>query len=788
MDSYGTKFQLLSSASDFRSRSGDGCHWDERDKLFRLNTHQSSLFSDVSFSTAISQWQVTPPLLQDRQGQLGFLSDDKTRLLYAPAWPYDAGEQVVASSIGTQAESLEQLALAAVTAPEGSEFLDLHLGGDGRVALPYSNGSDSHGLLMVHLGKRWQQRCPLLEQPKRVWVDYLNRTWLAADGWLALCSGEPLPQAYQPEPLRFEPLPINPQPLTRHWRQPLPVGYELLAMSADRERLYLLLFHSVDKQQKLWVRSLQDDVEQPFSEFSLPMLPFVIDIAAMGGGLVALMLPKGEGASAPRLDLPVIEVPTDDSATSQINLIPRRYPQHSQRRARFITGQAETACYLSESGPKVLHPLPQARFISEGSATLQQRLDSGEQDTCWHRLYLEGCIPPGCTLQIEALAFDEFGNAGSDWQRQPPSHWQEIASEIPFYLGRFTPKQKTQGLFEILLQRESGAVRELRGRYLALRIIMQGDGRHSPAIAAIRVYHARFSWQQAYLPAHFHQQQRADSTPGVANGADVRERFLAGLEGMMTPLEERIVASECWLYPDAAPADHLPSLARMVGSELPEHWPLARKRHWLQALATLRENRGTFAGLCLALDIATDGAVTRGQVVPLENYRLRRTMATILGIDMSDDDHPLTLGTGQSGNSIVGESLILTEDESQLFLALIAPELATRKGETGVMSDFFDHYAHKISVIIHHGARDYREGVQETLAQWVPAHLQWRLIETDHPFVLGLSPLLGIDTYLEQAPAWRAVVLDDTYIGREGVLKNPAAFSPTEVMPLGDRA
>jgi len=38
-----------------------------------------------------------------------------------------------------------------------------------------------------------------------------------------------------------------------------------------------------------------------------------------------------------------------------------------------------------------------------------------------------------------------------------------------------------------------------------------------------------------------------------------------------------------------------------------------------------------------------------------------------------------------------------------------------------------------------------------------------------------------VDTFIERQPPARPVILDDTYLGREGLLKNPPAFSPRDV-------
>ena len=54
----------------------------------------------------------------------------------------------------------------------------------------------------------------------------------------------------------------------------------------------------------------------------------------------------------------------------------------------------------------------------------------------------------------------------------------------------------------------------------------------------------------------------------------------------------------------------------------------------------------------------------------------------------------------------------------------------------------------------------------------------------EHRFVLGTAPLLTVDTFIDNEPQPRAVALNDTYLGREGMLNNPAAFSPADINTL----
>lgn len=792
MDSNGSRFLLLASAADFGERAAD-CGWDARLGAFALARRDVPRLPEVPAGEARAALEKCVPLVLDGHGQYGRISPDGRRFEFALHWP--AAERdwrpVLAGRAEQSAPTAQALSLDPVDAPEGTRFTDLHLGGGGLAALPWSDGSARHGLTLVHLRHRWQAGCRLEVMPRRVWVDGADRVWVAGERAIALCRGAPLPQPYAPRPDRFEPAQVNPDPLRQLWRQDLPVHAGLLGLAADAERLYLLVQLDAGEppRQALIVRRLDEQPGLPLEVFPIQGgVPYATDLAPVGPDRLALLAPLDAAAQAQsRRDCALVAL--ERGAEGPVaRLQAERWPMRSLASVRFVRAPDGAARYLAADRPRRLYPLAQARFARHAEAVLTQRLDSGEPDTLWHRLVLEACIPPGCAVRVAVRVCDDWARRGeAGWDEQPEPLWLPQPSELPFDAGRLKPEPGRQGLWEILLQRPNGAVRELRGRYLELRLTLSGDGCQTPAIHAIRVWYPRFSWQRAHLPEHFHQQERPPSmTPGAsqaANAADLRERLLASLEGMLTPIEDRIAAAECLLYPESVPAEMLAFMARTLGCRLPPHWPLPRQRRWLGQQGRLQGGRGTYAGLCLALDIATDGAVGRGQVVPVEDFRLRRTLATVLGLDLSDAHHPLTLGTGQSGNSIVGESLILTEEDSREFLALFAPELAAGAQDRRSVQAFFDRHARRVTVVLHGEARALRRTVEEILPQQVPAAVQWVIRETDHPFVLGLAPLLGIDTYLERRPPHGRVVLERTRLGRGDLIANPAAFSPEHALP-----
>ena len=776
MDVNNTPFFLLRSREEL-AHDGSGLSWNTALEALTLAPNQALRLPASDPPNALAAWAAATPLALDRFGQVGRL---------------DAARTVCEFNSGRGFLPLRDERLSTVGAPLGT-FRDLTLGGDGRLVLPYSDGAGRHGLSLFHLARRWQTHCALNvpSPPRRAWVDAANRIWCVGADWLLLLAGEPLPSGYRPRPDRFEPERANPRELAPAWPAPqaLPAGWEALALCDDGEQISMLCQDGAGHQ-ALFTRALTSSREIPLRRYDLSdEVPFAVDLAALAPDRFAALPPRDPGDSGfLRRDCPLLAL---HRAGGTAELVRERYPMLSLASPRFVASADRRVRYQSVDDadypglgprPRLLQSPHRPEYELEGTAILTHVLDSGRPDTIWHRVYLDACIPSGCALGVDAAAFalpDEADSAPAI--PQPTPVWNPLPSELPFGQSLAAYRAATGGLFEVLLQRPDGPVRRLAGRYLRLTLHLRGDGRQTPAVYALRIYAPRFSYQEAYLPELFRQELDADAARGgPANGADVRERMLAAFEGMWTPLEGRIAAGEQLINPDAAPSGQLTWLAEALGTALPSHWPDARQRRLIREATLVQPWKGTLCGVDLALDIATDGGIVRGEVAVLENFRLRRTMATILGIDMDDRQHPLTLGTGMSGNSIVGDSLILSEADARSFLALFAADPAHRS-EAEQVEAFFERYAHQVSVLLHGAGAKARMTVESVLAAQMPAHLQWRIIETEHPFVLGISPLLALDTFLEATPAFQRVTLDDTRLSREGVLQNPAAFSPRDI-------
>ncbi len=480
--------------------------------------------------------------------------------------------------------------------------------------------------------------------------------------------------------------------------------------------------------------------------------------------------------------------------------------------------------------PEQDHPsaplLPIAAASSARAGRVQCRIpcDSGSTRTAWHRLYLEACFPPGCGARVllavtntpvEPPASEDeewhehlFGDVAESNPRHPAAHaaWLPQPSELPFHPGlvdraelvRLHGKRRV-GLFSALIQRPNRPVRALRGRYLWVRIELLGGGRSSPAIAAVRAYASRFSYVEHYLPELYHEQElgadadhafapieRATTTP-----ADFLERLLGAFESVLTPLEDRIANAYLLTDPRTVPAESLAWLASWVGLALDTTLPVQRQRAMLAAAAELAREHGTYAGLARALDLATGGAYRRGEIVIVEDFRLRRTMATILGVDLAHEEDPMLAGLSDSGNSIVGDTLVLGQEHRKEFLALFGADLPTTAAETAAVQLLFERLAHRVTILVHNEVEPQDLGlIRRVVAAATPTHVEARVLTARYPFMVGIASLVRVDTYLGPPSERSPVVVNRSALGTRDYLLRASTLDPRlrgASAPTGDR-
>jgi hypothetical protein len=161
------------------------------------------------------------------------------------------------------------------------------------------------------------------------------------------------------------------------------------------------------------------------------------------------------------------------------------------------------------------------------------------------------------------------------------------------------------------------------------------------------------------------------------------------------------------------------------------------------------------------------GAVTRGSIVVVEGFRLRRTFATILGADLNEEEDPLTLGLTQSGNSFVGDTLILGDVARQELLSLFRPEIdRARSGDTQAVQQFYARLAHRVLVLVR-GVKDRNEmaRLKDVIEAAVPAHVEASMHQARRPLIVGAASLIGIDSWLDEPEPFEVVRLGRSIVG-----------------------
>ncbi|HYQ02095.1 MAG TPA: phage tail protein [Polyangiaceae bacterium] len=266
---------------------------------------------------------------------------------------------------------------------------------------------------------------------------------------------------------------------------------------------------------------------------------------------------------------------------------------------------ADDRAYYDGFGRFVPLVVQQRPRYEERAVVISAAFDGDAPGCVWHRVLFEACIPSDASVRIASRATDADGADISSpegkravaealdgllWQEEPVPVRRVSGCELPWLRAEAVGGHET---WELLLQ-------SARGRYLQLRITLEGDGTRSPRVRALRLYFPRFSYLTHYLPACYEDD--------VASASFV-ERFLANFEGLVTAIEDRALGLGALCDPTAAPADFLDWLGRWYAVYLDPAWPPARKRLFLQHALTFFLWRGTARGLRSALRLVFDEAI-----------------------------------------------------------------------------------------------------------------------------------------------------------------------------------
>ena len=692
------------------------------------------------------------------------------------------------------------------TPPAGQKVTDFALGFDGIFYIAV-NGS----LAFQDRRGRWADFTLTLQgfQVFRLAPDRAGGVWvLNADGTqIGRVQGMPLLDAPRPDvvPGVMRPVDENTDPPRLSLVMNLPAGERCVALSMSPAGRLVLL--SWVKNQPAQVRLLTRDNKLSkawplmVDAASQPKKPaqFPYSIAFVDETHIAVLIAGLKEALVYKLEDTAELLPAGDM-----------YPLVSFAEGPFLHGldfPPHFPTSLTTSSP--LYPLSYRSFVTNAGTVAQRVIDSQKRQTEWHRIYLEAVIPAHCGIKVFLAAADERDKLPPDtgapeqWFEHrfgqiystnpdpaiPCGAWVRFPSELPFHPGVLNcpPEKNKSGLFTVLVQRPGLRVRSLRGRYLKVKVELTGDGLTAPELASLRVYGSRFSFVKNYLPELYQETVFGKEADAVQNSTapDFLERFIDNFEGVLTEIEDRVASSYLVTRAESTQEEALPWLASWIGLSFEPTYPKDRRRKMIQAAPKLFQQRGTLKGLQNALDVITGGMCSNGSIIIVEEYRLRRTFATILGAHLADENDPLLPGFAGSGNSYIGDTLFLGDEHHKEFLALFAPSLLKqfavkeRLEAEKAISDFYAQFAHRVTVLVHSEVLPQDFGlIRRVVELEKPAHVAAGVQRASSAFLVGIASLLGVDTYLSRKPDPKPVRVDQSFIGGSDLVMQRPSIDP----------
>jgi phage tail-like protein len=629
--------------------------------------------------------------------------------------------------------------------------------------------------------------------------------------------GRPFPDAelFQFDGDIFRPVDENPDPPRLTLIATLPVGERPVAIASNSQGETLVLCWRGTNQ--AFVRRVYEDGTLS-PRFVLEGVARPFSVGWLSSDEIAVLVAATSSRPVAAEPVPYRAPTTTASSDATLRPLGGLYPLANYANGPFAHAPSEPARYPTRGAglpgkPSPLLRLSAPELARSGVARNAQVLDSQVPQCEWHRLYLDASVPAGTGVRVFVAASevrtpppdDQYFLHACGQVNQgkgvPTFVWTAQTSELPFHPG-LVPCGSVPGeagLFSVLIQRTGRAVSALRGRYLHVRVELVGNGKKTPEIFSLRAYASRFSYVREYLPRIYHEQLMPPDADGVTSRttqADFFERFLATFESVLTPLEDRVANAHLLTNPATAPDEALEWLGGWIGATFDPAYPPERRRQALTHAMELFRTRGTMRGLRLALNILTGGAEERGQIVVVEDYRIRRTFATILGADLADEQDPLLAGLVASGNSIVGDTLFLGKEYQREFLSVfreVLPErpqgasieewisyIYERYIDPQVVDDFFDRLAHRLTVLVHQEVPDERLGLIARIVELeAPAHLETQVVRASYPFIVGLASLVGVDTVPRAAEPPPALTIDQSRIGERARLHRPASLDPS---------
>lgn len=419
--------------------------------------------------------------------------------------------------------------------------------------------------------------------------------------------------------------------------------------------------------------------------------------------------------------------------------------------------------YWSTGGRLLKASRRRLRYCSSGRVT-SFRLDSGDFQTQWGRLFIDACIPRGTSVSARCLVLDEMPEVGEPLPRTPPANTLELTLSRPDLSPPMPPRAplqqlepKAQKLFRRgaaeLPWADSGdgqfvtyeaPITAPPGRYLWVQLELRGADRKTPRIRRLR----------AEYPSHDLLRRLPRVYSRGAAEADFLRRYLALPEGVLRDLDLAARYRQILLDPMAAPAEVLPWLAGFVGLVLDRRWPEAARRRMIADCAWLFRFRGTVSALKRMVEIYLGGDV---RVDLVEHFKLRGLGGALLE------------GNSESSNAILGAGMRVGGE-------LSADATAARSINGVSTAEAIDRQAHRFSLLVAAPLGGEQLAViRHLLDEHRPAHTAFDICTLDGGMQLGLGLYAGLTSLVGAGSGFGQLQLGTSVLGRGDLIGRPRA-------------
>jgi hypothetical protein len=499
-------------------------------------------------------------------------------------------------------------------------------------------------------------------------------------------------------------------------------------------------------------------------------------------------------------------VPTGTEVTAQVYYDLARGDRTQDASARWVAVQ----------------PIDRPRYVTQAELLLgavgldpdsPPLFDGKQRDCTWHRLFLDACIPAETSVTVLTRAANTVEALASlPFLQEPTPYRRGTGAELPYYEP--FPEQDAGSQVGSQVGSQAGSTtagtdlaswetlfQAAIGRFLQVKLVLQGNGRASPRLRAARIYYPRFSYLRRYLPAVYQDDPES---------AGFTERLLANMEGFNTEIEGKIALARLLFDARTAPSDALDWLASWLGLLFDPLWariqarrqtsaPLPvtlaqrpssaagvlltsppggaataiapdRRRLFIRFARHLFETRGTPSGIRLALHLLLDPCLE----VTLDAFKtaaIRRSPAIREELERLELPYPTPATTDAELEDLLRDYLLAPGRPSKVRLveqfqtrdgrALAAGDV-TPAGQT--QPDTVAATAHRFTVLVPENLLPEEAAMVERVVQLEkPAHTSFDVRRYYDFFRVG-EARLGTDSTLGAESRFVAMVLDRDYL------------------------